>query len=330
MAKIGRNDPCPCGSGKKYKQCHGPIEEAREREQRQIKQAQDTLLPKVMDAAPRFAGQFLEGLQRFWNGKYDIEAIEELDDLETRGTERFLTWFMFDCSNQQELTPIARLAVDPSDLDLTPAEATVLPTWTGVRLQPYLVVDTKKNSGVIVRPLWAEHELFVDDYAASRRVEAGEVLIMHLTPTGDAYHVAGMAAQLTGDIVSKIEELAAHELENLRTTKPDATYTDLIRDRSEIFNHIIMDAPHEEQEPHKLQQMIDQTRVMMALTAQSLGLRRDEESEHERRTVVPRLDDEDDQPEQVDTPAGEEGETSAAHDLEITDITPRPLHTEGH
>lgn len=21
MAKIGRNDPCPCGSGRKYKQC---------------------------------------------------------------------------------------------------------------------------------------------------------------------------------------------------------------------------------------------------------------------------------------------------------------------
>jgi len=21
--KIGRNDPCPCGSGKKYKNCHG-------------------------------------------------------------------------------------------------------------------------------------------------------------------------------------------------------------------------------------------------------------------------------------------------------------------
>ena len=21
--KVGRNDPCPCGSGKKYKLCHG-------------------------------------------------------------------------------------------------------------------------------------------------------------------------------------------------------------------------------------------------------------------------------------------------------------------
>ena len=21
--RVGRNDPCPCGSGKKYKNCHG-------------------------------------------------------------------------------------------------------------------------------------------------------------------------------------------------------------------------------------------------------------------------------------------------------------------
>ena len=25
---IGRNDPCPCGSGKKYKQCHGKTQAA--------------------------------------------------------------------------------------------------------------------------------------------------------------------------------------------------------------------------------------------------------------------------------------------------------------
>ncbi len=23
FAKAGRNDPCPCGSGRKFKQCHG-------------------------------------------------------------------------------------------------------------------------------------------------------------------------------------------------------------------------------------------------------------------------------------------------------------------
>ena len=25
VPKVGRNDPCPCGSGKKYKHCHGKL-----------------------------------------------------------------------------------------------------------------------------------------------------------------------------------------------------------------------------------------------------------------------------------------------------------------
>ena len=25
FARVGRNDPCPCGSGKKYKHCHGKL-----------------------------------------------------------------------------------------------------------------------------------------------------------------------------------------------------------------------------------------------------------------------------------------------------------------
>jgi hypothetical protein len=31
--KVGRNDPCPCGNGKKYKKCHGSVAkiEARDR-----------------------------------------------------------------------------------------------------------------------------------------------------------------------------------------------------------------------------------------------------------------------------------------------------------
>ncbi len=32
MAKIGRNEPCPCGSGKKYKQCCLARDEAAERQ----------------------------------------------------------------------------------------------------------------------------------------------------------------------------------------------------------------------------------------------------------------------------------------------------------
>jgi len=36
---LGRNDPCHCGSGKKYKQCHLEKDEAAERETRAKEQA---------------------------------------------------------------------------------------------------------------------------------------------------------------------------------------------------------------------------------------------------------------------------------------------------
>ncbi len=37
MPKIGRNDPCPCGSGKKYKHCCRVKDEAAEHQQRQAR-----------------------------------------------------------------------------------------------------------------------------------------------------------------------------------------------------------------------------------------------------------------------------------------------------
>ena len=28
VPKVGRNEPCPCGSGRKYKHCHGTLQQA--------------------------------------------------------------------------------------------------------------------------------------------------------------------------------------------------------------------------------------------------------------------------------------------------------------
>jgi tetratricopeptide (TPR) repeat protein len=43
MAKLGRNDPCPCGSGKKYKKCCLPLhEESRAKEREAAALASDT------------------------------------------------------------------------------------------------------------------------------------------------------------------------------------------------------------------------------------------------------------------------------------------------
>ena len=286
MAKPGRNEPCPCGSGKKYKQCHGPIDTQRETELRRLRQAPDTLLPKIIDAAPSFAGEFEPALGRFWNGRHSVTAVEQLDELEERGAERFLVWFMFDHRGPDGRTPLERLAEEPADLDLTEPEAQVLTTWTGVRFQPYEVVDVRKGRGFTVRPLWEDRSIDVEDHAAARRVEIGELVIVHLTPAADTHVVTGAAAHLTGDTVAKLREFAELHLGGLRAVRRDADYPDLIREHSEIFNHFIMALPREEKDAGTAQNLIDNTRVMLSLAASRLGLTSDAETT-EPRMLVP-------------------------------------------
>jgi hypothetical protein len=61
MASLGRNDPCHCGSGKKYKNCHLGADDAKERQAR-AKLAAETVVPaaaaegeaqKLAPVAPR-------------------------------------------------------------------------------------------------------------------------------------------------------------------------------------------------------------------------------------------------------------------------------------
>ena len=221
-------------------------------------------MAKVLDAAPRFASEFPDALHRFWNGAYPIGAVEELDDLEERGAERFLTWFIFDYAGEGGRTPLQRLVDDAASLELTPVEAQVLPGWLAVRLQPYTVREVRKGRGLTVSPLWEEREIAVEDHAAARRVAEAEVLIAHLTPTGGTHFVAGAAAQLTTDTIERLHEWTDLHLEDLHTYQPAAGYPELIQDRSQIFNHFVMALPRELQPVNPLQTLIDNTRVIMA------------------------------------------------------------------
>ena len=37
-----------------------------------------------------------QAFPRYWQEKYTPDQLSELDDLEDRGADRFLTWFAFD------------------------------------------------------------------------------------------------------------------------------------------------------------------------------------------------------------------------------------------
>jgi SEC-C motif len=283
MSKIGRNDPCPCGSGKKYKHCHLPIDEAAQAEQRRLRHAVDTLMPRIIEAARELPETIPPAFERFWNGKYNAEQLVELDDLEDRGAERFLTWFAFDYPLDDGNTLVERLAAgDSAEPALNDDEARLIKEWPGVRLRPYTVESALKGQGMSVRDLLDEAAYEVEDHAASRRVQPGDVLVAHLLPAGNRYYIGGAAAHLTADTREKLREYAALHLEAFSRDHPGADWASLLRAHSEVLNHFVMALPVEEPDPSILENIITQTKVSLQLAGESLGIgTRDDEANNE-------------------------------------------------
>lgn len=275
--KLGRNDPCHCGSGRKYKDCHLPIEEAARSQQLRLRQAQDTLLPKIIEAAQAMPSEFPPAFERFWQGRYTLEQMAELDSLEDRGAERFLTWFAFDYRQTSGQTLVQQFAADAASLDLDQYERQLLTPWRDVRLRPYLVTELRKGKGITLHDLLTEQQFAVVDHGASRRLAVGEVLVGHLVPADTAvgasaptYYLAGAVAQLTDDTAPKLLEFAELYLADLRRTLPMASWADLIDQRSELFNHFVIALPHEERDPTVMDRLILEGQVAMQLTAESV------------------------------------------------------------
>jgi len=89
MAKIGRNDPCPCGSGQKYKRCCLPRDEAAAAAERAAAAARATTEHAATlagEAQPSLTyaaiGAEDEGLDDASNGVIDLMDAGRLDEAE--------------------------------------------------------------------------------------------------------------------------------------------------------------------------------------------------------------------------------------------------------
>lgn len=274
MSKPGRNDPCYCGSGKKYKQCHLPIDEAARTEQRHRRQTMDTLLPKVIEASQGLPNDIPVAFERYWNGKYTAAQMSQIEELEDRGSERFLTWFAFDYPLDDGRTLTERLAAGDAEADLSDDERAMIQEWASIRLRPYIVAGIDKGKSITVRDMLDNGEYVIEDSAASRRIDPDEVLVAHLVPVGSQAFVAGAAAHLTADTADKLREFAGLHLEAYQRDNPDATWSDLLRVKSEVLNHFVMELPVEAPDPTLLENILMQTRASLQLAGESIGIGR--------------------------------------------------------
>jgi SEC-C motif len=93
MRKTGRNDPCPCGSGKKYKSCcqNQPMAQPADFLWRQLRRVDDQLTHELLKHAKRLYGY--EGFEAAW----EVYAGDTLDafEVDSPHNQAFFPWYLY-------------------------------------------------------------------------------------------------------------------------------------------------------------------------------------------------------------------------------------------
>lgn len=197
MSKPGRNDPCYCGSGKKYKQCHLRIDAAKEREQREQAEAARYLRLELPRFArdERFAADFNEALPFYWNNYYDAENVGQMSEFEAL---RFLDWFVFDY-RLEDGSRILDIYEEQFAGSLTPLQLSVLRSW--LEAPPAGAYEMLNYDGQVLqlRDVFSDEVFTVFEASGRGNVEIGEVILSRLVPVVDQIEFSTVAAYLPGD-----------------------------------------------------------------------------------------------------------------------------------
>jgi len=86
--KLGRNDPCHCGSGKKYKQCCLAKDEAKQREARakaEAKAAREPAPAESAESATQASRKPARQAQQPWKGQANTRGFQRVNAMRKVG-----------------------------------------------------------------------------------------------------------------------------------------------------------------------------------------------------------------------------------------------------
>jgi hypothetical protein len=177
--KVGRNDPCPCGSGKKYKQCCLKVANVTE----------DSPWTQQHDASARLTQEMLTFARRDFVRHLDAAWLDfNRDDaplpIEEDGEEAqiFVPYFLFDWdpeSRSRRGPPvagvIARSYLSRKGSRLPELERLILEQALTQPLSFYEVIRAHPGEGLVVRDVLLGEEVDVTERTASQMLRPGDI-----------------------------------------------------------------------------------------------------------------------------------------------------------
>ena len=248
-AKIKRNDPCPCGSGKKYKQCCMVRERAEQAERVAWERAAQNMRLALIGYAKEsaFVKDLAVGLGLFWQDRYTPDRIHLMSVDESL---RFFDWFAHDYSLQAQdkrASPGKRLIEvyreEVGDV-LSDKESAILNGWIeSLPGSAFALEETDAAQGVVViRDLFVKDRvLTVHDTAAAKHGELGQILLSRPLPDRDCVRLAGSTAVLPASEGESLRAFVEEKRQAYLAEHEGSTMAHFLRDRAYLLTHYALE-----------------------------------------------------------------------------------------
>ncbi len=213
-ARPGRNDPCYCGSGKKYKQCHMAADRERDNERRAREDAAQFLRRDLLTFArdERFTAAVAAAIGHYWRDLYSVDNAEEMSPAESM---RFFDWLAFDYMPEGEEDAPRLIETYRAERyeDLSTPQQEVLDGW--IAAPPSVGFELLEADGqtLYLRDLVTGRLAAAYEPGGAGSTRAGDVLLGRLVPVGDRLTFTGSVAYIprdeVGDLPAQLEAAQA-------------------------------------------------------------------------------------------------------------------------
>jgi len=235
MDKPGRNDPCYCGSGKKYKQCHMAADLAAEREQRAWADAARELRLALFDFAEddRFDDEAGEAAAHYWNGLYTAENLPLMSASEA---ERFYDWFLFDHVPASGARIVDAFRAERG-AGLSDPQRSLLERWAGgLPMSGYELTGYERQT-LRLREIVSGQSLDVYEPAGHGNAPLGAIILGRPIAVEDHYEFFAMPAYIPTDEIADLHD----KLAAARASDGDGEPADFMRRHNVLLIHHALD-----------------------------------------------------------------------------------------
>lgn len=208
MDKPGRNDPCYCGSGKKYKQCHMAADLAVENEQRAWNDAARDLRLKIFEFADdeRFDEEAGPAAERYWNGLYTADTLHLMSPSEA---ERFLDWFAFDYTLPSSGERIIDIFGREDEAKLSAHQRELLTKWAdGLPMGGYELTGYEQQT-LHLRDVVSGEALDLFEPSGHGNAPVGSIILGRPIPVRDQYEFFSLPAYIPPEEVGDLRQTLA-------------------------------------------------------------------------------------------------------------------------